>query len=154
MSMPNRPNRRSYPSDLTDEEWDIIADMIPVPFWRPTLQEPLHHPREMLDAIRYRTRTGCSWRLLPHDFPPWQTVYRYFALWRDDGTVDLVHDTLRDEVRTRSKRRAGGTREATPSAGIVEPGPGDLGQRGQKGRPPGERRSGRHGRQEQGAVAA
>src|ERR1700679_2353233 len=53
MSMPKRPCRKSYPSDLTDEEWDIIADMIPVPFWLPNLQEPLHHPREMLDAMRY-----------------------------------------------------------------------------------------------------
>ena len=82
---------------------------------------PLEHPRrEIVNAILYVTRSGCSWRMLPTDFPPWQTVYRYFAAWRDDGTVDVVHDVLRDEVRTRSKKRAGGTRNGAPSAGIVD----------------------------------
>ena len=78
---------------------------------------PLEHSKRVIvNAILYVTRSGCSSRMLPTDFPPWQTVYRYFAAWRDDGTVDVVHDALRAEVRTRSKKKAGGTREVTPSA--------------------------------------
>lgn len=114
MPKPTLPNRRSYPSDLTDEEWNIIADMIPVPFWQPTLQEPLHHPREMVNAIRYRTRTGCAWRLLPHDFPPWQTVQKCFYRWRDDGTIDRIHDSLRSQVRVAEGRNS------EPTAGVID----------------------------------
>jgi putative transposase len=114
MSMPKRPDRRSYPSDLTDEEWDIVADMIPVPFWLPTLQEPVHHPREMLDAIRYRTRTGCSWRSLPHDFPPWQTTSKCMYRWIADGTIDGIHDALVRHVRVAEGR------EPEPTAGSID----------------------------------
>jgi transposase len=114
MSMPTRPNRRSYPSDMTDEEWDIVADMIPVPFWQPTLQEPLHHPREMLDAIRYRTRTGCAWRSLPHDFPPWQTAMKCKARWTEDGTIDKMHDALVRRVRVAEGRAP------EPTAGCID----------------------------------
>jgi putative transposase len=114
MSMPNRPNRRSYPSDLSDEEWGIVADMIPVPFWLPALQEPLHHPREMLDAIRYRTRTGCSWRLLPHDFPPWQTTSKCMYRWIADGTIDRIHGALVRHVRVAEGRKP------EPTAGCID----------------------------------
>jgi transposase len=114
MSMPSRPNRQSYPSDLTDEEWAIVADMIPVPFWLPPLQEPLHHPREMLDAIRYRTRTGCSWRSLPHDFPPWRTVSKCMYRWIADGTIERIHDALVRQVRVEEGRRP------EPTAGCID----------------------------------
>jgi putative transposase len=67
-----------------------------------------------VDAILYVLRSGCTWRLLPHDFPPWQTVYHYFRLWRLDGTWERVHTRLREQAR----RRAG--REATPSAAILD----------------------------------
>lgn len=114
MSMLERPNRRSYPSDLTDAEWDIVADIIPVPIWLPGLQEPLHHPRELLDAIRYRTRTGCAWRSLPHDFPPWQTTSKCKYRWTADGTIDRIHEAL-----VRSVRVAEG-REPEPTAGSID----------------------------------
>lgn len=114
MSMPTRPNRRSYPSDTTDEEWNVIADLIPVPFWQPTLQEPLHHPREMLDAIRYRTRTGCAWRLLPRDFPPWQTVMKCKYRWTEDGTIERIHDALVRKVRVAEGRNP------EPTAGVID----------------------------------
>lgn len=112
--MPTRPNRRSYPSDTTDEEWNVIADLIPVPFWQPTLQEPLHHPREMLDAIRYRTRTGCAWRLLPRDFPPWQTVMKCKYRWTEDGTIERIHDALVRRVRVAEGRNP------EPTAGVID----------------------------------
>lgn len=61
---------------------------------------PLKHPRrEIVDAILYQARTGCSWRQLPGDLPPWATVYDYFATWSADGTVDRVHSRLHDAVR-------------------------------------------------------
>ena len=60
----------------------------------------LHSKREIVNAILYLTRAGVPWRMLPKDLPPWRTVYRYFVDWRDDGTVDLIHDTLREEVRS------------------------------------------------------
>jgi putative transposase len=68
----------------------------------------------LLDAIGYVVRTACAWRYLPHDFPPWQTVYHYFRLWRPDGTWERIHDTLREQAR-----QAAG-RTARPSAGIVD----------------------------------
>jgi len=70
--------------------------------------------REVVNAVFYISRGGCSWRMLPKDFPPWQTVYGYFARWKRDGTWKRIHDALRREVR----KRAG--REEEPSAGIVD----------------------------------
>jgi putative transposase len=70
--------------------------------------------REILDAIFYVVRSGCAWRLLPHDFPPWKTVYHYFRFWRLDGTWESMHAALRKRVRVRLKRNP------QPSAGIVD----------------------------------
>jgi transposase len=70
--------------------------------------------REILDAIFYVLRSGCAWRLLPHDFPPWKTVYHYFRFWRLDGTWERMHSALRKRVRVRTKR------DPQPSAGIVD----------------------------------
>ncbi len=67
-----------------------------------------------MDAILYLTRAGCSWRMLPKDFPPWQTVYGYFREWRNDGTLKRLHDALREQVRAKESRNA------EPSAGIVD----------------------------------
>jgi putative transposase len=101
----------TYPSDLTDEQWAVLEPLIP----------PSHggHPREValrrvVNAIFYRTRSGCQWRMLPKDFPPWQTVYYYFAKWRDDGTWERLMDTLREQVRVAAGR------EPTPSAGSID----------------------------------
>jgi putative transposase len=70
--------------------------------------------REILDAIYYVVKSGCAWRLLPHDFPPWKTVYHYFRFWRLDGTWERMHTALRQRVRVRLKRNP------QPSAGIVD----------------------------------
>jgi putative transposase len=70
--------------------------------------------REILDAIFYVLKSGCTWRLLPHDFPPWKTVYHYFRFWRLDGTWEKLHAALRQRVRVRLKRNP------QPSAAIVD----------------------------------
>src|ERR671913_1076640 len=86
--------RRAYPTDLADTEWEYIEALLPVPEneGRPRL----HSLREILDAIFYLLKSGCPWRLLPHDFPPWQTVYHYFRAWRLDGVWERVHAALRE----------------------------------------------------------
>ena len=105
------PERRPYPTDLTDTEWAILEPLIPPP---KTGGRPARERREILDAIGYVVRTGCAWRYVPHDFPPWQTVYHYFRLWRIDGTWEQIHDVLRAQTR-----QAAG-RNPQPSAGILD----------------------------------
>ena len=79
---------------------------------RPGGRPPLHSKREIINAILYLTRAGCAWRMMPNDLPPWRTVYGYFADWRDDGTLDLVHDTLprgaaQEDRKSATVRRGG-----------------------------------------------
>ncbi len=101
-----------YPSDLTDAQWELVEPLLSAP--RPGGRPESHPRREIVNAILYLVRTGCSWRQLPKDFAPWATVYWYFARWRSDGSLDRLHDALRDAVR-----RAEG-REDEPSAGIID----------------------------------
>jgi putative transposase len=89
-----------YPSDLTDAQWALIKPFIPV--------YPGGRPRktampDVLDAILYLLGTGCQWRYLPNDFPPKSTVWGYFNRWRHNGTLDRIHDALRDRVRKKEK---------------------------------------------------
>lgn len=104
--------RKQYPSDLKDREWNILEPLIPPAKsgGRPREQDM----REILNAIFYVLRSGCAWRMVPHDFPAWQTVYGYFNQWRKDGTWEMINAVLREQVR----QRAG--REPTPSAGIID----------------------------------
>jgi putative transposase len=104
--------RRAYLTDLSDAEWECIKGFLPTPEnkGRPRL----HSLREILNAIFYAVRSGCAWRLLTHDFPPWKTVYHYFRLWRVDITWERMHQALRQRVRVRLKRNP------QPSAGIVD----------------------------------
>jgi putative transposase len=104
--------RKTYRTDLSDAEWSYIEPHIPTP---KAPGRPRVHPlREILDAIFYMLRSGCAWRLLPHDFPPWKTVHHYFRTWRIDGTWERLHAALRERLRVRMKR------EPQPSAGIVD----------------------------------
>jgi putative transposase len=103
--------RRAYQSDLSDAEWSCLAGHLPAS--EANGRPRLHGPREILDAIFYVLKSGCAWRLLPHDFPPWKTVYHYFRSWRLDGTWEKMHDALRERVRVRLERNP------QPSAGIV-----------------------------------
>ena len=104
--------RARYPTDLTDRQWRRLEPHVPgaKPGGRPRSSDE----REVVDAILYVLRNGIVWRALPHDFPPWKTVYHYFAAWRRDGTWDAIHAALREEVR-----RADG-REPSPSAAILD----------------------------------
>lgn len=104
--------RKPYPTDLSDKEWKYIEPHIPTPkgHGRPRV----HSLREILDAIFYVLRSGCQWRLLPHDFPRWPTVYWYFRKWRIDGTWERINRALRERLRVRSKR------DPQPSAAIVD----------------------------------
>jgi putative transposase len=90
-------NRKHYPSDLTDAQWALLEPWIPPP--RPGGRPRKTNLREVVNALFYLTREGCSWRALPHDFPPWKTVYNYFDDWKRDGTWDQLLTALRRRVR-------------------------------------------------------
>ena len=104
--------RRAYQTDLSDAEWSHIEPHIPIP--KAPGRPRVHTLREILNAIFYIVRSGCAWRLLPHDFPPWKTVHHYFRTWRIDGTWERMHAALRERVRVRLGR------DPQPSAGIVD----------------------------------
>ena len=89
-------SRKRYPSDLTDEQWELARSMLPT---KSGGRPPEVCRRDILDAYFYLLRGGISWRMLPHDFPPWQTVYSQVRRWKRDGVWEAVHDRLRDEVR-------------------------------------------------------
>src|SRR6266536_6505709 len=104
--------RKAYPSDLTDEQWEVLEPLLPAakPGGRPRSVDL----REVVNALLYLLRTGCAWRHLPHDLVPWGTAWAYFRRWRDDGTLEQIHDTLRAAVR-----QADG-RDPQPSAGSID----------------------------------
>ncbi len=105
---------RSYPSDLAEAQWQVIAPHLP-PEMPGRRGRPRIWPlRAIVEAILYLDRTGCAWRYLPADFPPWRTVYGYFAAWRDDGTLARLHDALRAQVR------AAAGRDAEPTAAVID----------------------------------
>lgn len=89
--------RQSYPTDLSDQEWNLIQHLVPEA--KPGGRPEAYPKREILNAIFYLLRSGCSWRMLPHDLPPWRIVYHYFRQWRQDGTWQVMHDLLRGDVR-------------------------------------------------------
>jgi putative transposase len=105
-------NRKPYPTDLTDEQWQLIEPLFPPPKrgGRPRTVEL----REVVNALFYLLRSGCAWRLLPHDFPPWGTVHYLYRQWRLDGTWQRIHDALRGVVRLHAGR------EVQPSAAIID----------------------------------
>src|SRR5918911_3689387 len=77
--------RRAYQTDLSDAEWGCIEPLLPTP--KAPGRPRVHSLREILNAIFYIVKSGCAWRLLPHDFPPWKTIHHYFRTWRIDGTL-------------------------------------------------------------------
>jgi transposase len=98
--------RRRYPSDTTASEWALLEPLLPTPACRTKRGgRPEAHPRrEIVDAIRYIVDNGCKWRALPADFPPWRTVYGFFARWARVGVVAAIRDHLREQVRLRAGR--------------------------------------------------
>lgn len=104
--------RKPYASDLTTAQWKLIEYLVPPakPGGRPREVSM----REVLNAIMYVLRSGCAWRLLPHDFPKWNIVYYYFWRFRKDGLWQDIHDLLRDELRVKEGR------EVSPSAAVLD----------------------------------
>lgn len=130
----------SYPTELTDEEWNQIKSLVPAPKsgkgkrGRPIAQDR----RTLLNGIFYVIRSGCAWRLLPKDFGHWQTVYGYFRQWTQDWTWRFIHDTLRDFVRKAEGRKV------APTAAIIDSQSIKIGdQRGERGYDAGKKVSGR-----------
>ena len=102
---------QQYPSDLTDRQWQIVQKLLPPP--ATVGRKPLDR-RLVLNAIFYVIRTGCQWRLLPHDFPNWKSIYTIFWRWRRDGIWQQIHDALRELVRQSVGKHC------QPSVGIVD----------------------------------
>ncbi len=110
--MAGNASRKPYQTDLTDDQWAIVAPLIP-----PAKHGGRHRTvavREVLNTIFYQNKTGCQWDMLPHDLLPKSTVYDYFKAWRDDGTLQRLLDALREAIRTQAGR------EPTPSAGCID----------------------------------
>jgi transposase len=112
-------NRRPYATDLSDARWALIEPVLSA--WRaegaaagPAITQPVHDLREIVNAILYVNRAGCAWHLLPYDFPPYQTVYGYYAAWEKDGTAEAIRDLLRARVREQAGRAG------EPAAAILD----------------------------------
>lgn len=107
--------RQAYQSDLKDQEWKWLKRFLPQPSTVGTRGRPQEWPlREIVNALLYLLRTGCQWRMLPHDLPPWQTVYYHHRKWRLNGIWKKINHLLHRQVRQQARR------EATPSAAIVD----------------------------------
>jgi len=101
-----------YPSDLSDKEWGLIADLMQPD---PSGGRPPKHPRrEILNAIFYVAKTGCQWRYLPKNLPPWNAVYMQFLRWRENGKIEQIYDVLHRKLRATVRKNE------TPSAGIMD----------------------------------
>jgi putative transposase len=104
--------RKSYRSDLTDEQWNLVKDLLPV--GKSTGRPRKVNLREVVNTVQYHARTGCQWDYLPHDLLPKSTVWDYFVSWQHDGTWEKLVDALRGQVRTEESR------EQTPSAACID----------------------------------
>ena len=106
--------RQAYSTDLSDDQWQKLQECLPKARNGRTGRRRKHPLREVVNALFYQLRTGCPWRDLPHDLPPWATVYDQFRRWRDDGTIECLHDNLRDQARKQQGR------EVSPSAAVLD----------------------------------
>ena len=105
--------RQPYPDDITDKEWALIEPFLLADKSRRG-RNPKYERREVMNAIFYLIRSGCSWRHLPHDFPPWSIVYTQFVRWRNRGVFEKMHDEIKKKVRDLLGRNP------TASAGIID----------------------------------
>ncbi|HKP52243.1 MAG TPA: IS5 family transposase [Chloroflexia bacterium] len=110
--MTSNQTRKAYPTDLNDKQWTVIAPLLPKA--KSTGRPRLHSFREVLNAIFYVTKNGCMWKALPHDFPPWKSVYHYFRLWRINGKWERLNTALRQALREKQGRHK------QPSASILD----------------------------------
>ena len=102
----------SYPSDLSDAEWQLLEPLLPSP--KATGRPRKWDLRLILNGIFYLVRSGCAWRMLPSEFPPWPTVHDYYRRLRRDGTWERIHTQIREQVRVASGRNA------QPSGAILD----------------------------------
>ena len=103
---------KRYPTDLSNAEWSLLKPHLPIPKRRG--RPRVHSPREILNAVFYVLKSGCQWRMLPREFPPWKTVFHYFRMWRIDGTSERMNRAMRRRLREELGR------DPEPSAGIVD----------------------------------
>ena len=107
--------RKPYPSDLTDRQWTLLEPLLPRASHHRRRGRPRKTElREIVNALFYQTREGCTWRALPHDFPAWKTIYNYFQRWGRDETWQRLLDALRPLARVKAHR------EPTPSAAAID----------------------------------
>lgn len=112
----NQQPRESYPTDLSDKQWSLIEPLLPKAKSNKQTggRPPTTDLREVVNACLYQTRSGGAWRMLPHDFPHWKQVFKYFDAWKKDGTWQKLHDHLRAQVRMKAGKNT------EPSAGIID----------------------------------
>ena len=98
----------NYPSDLSDSQWQVIKQYLN------TNRKRKHDLRQIVNAILYLVKTGCQWRMLPHDFPKWQLVYYYFTKWKEDETIAFIGEALVEKLRVKAGRKQ------EPTVGIID----------------------------------
>ena len=105
--------RKPYPTDLTDAQWERLRPLVQAA--RDSRGRPRKYPlREIVNALLYVLRGGIAWRAIPHDFPPWTSVYDHFRRWRKSSTLERIHDVLREEARAKKGR------PRSPSAAVLD----------------------------------
>ncbi len=104
--------RKAYSTDLTDAQWQLIEPLVPAA--KAGGRPAKHERREIINALLYITKNGCTWRNLPHDLPPWSLVHYYFWHWKRDGTWQTLHDRLREQLRLKLGR------DPQPSAAVLD----------------------------------
>ncbi len=119
---PADQRRPSYPSDLTDEQWELIKPLLPEN--RGSGQPTKVELREVVNALLYMKQTGCQWRYLPHDLPPRSTVHYYFEKWTSDGTFEALMAQLRERTRRKAGREHQPTTASIDSQTVKTAGPG------------------------------
>lgn len=110
--------RKAYPSDLSDAQWKRLQAVLPAPKNGRSGRPRRHELREVVNALLYQARTGCSYRALPHEFPPWAVVWDHFRRWRDNGALEQLHSALRTQDRHLAGRPVAPS--VAPSAAILD----------------------------------